>query len=193
MRGADASEKVLTELARLNRLITDAVSNVAPPTPPSRSEDRLPADLIAIGGRGLVSDEMRSRAASAAKAYLKVRRARENLFPCELFGEAAWDILLDLYVNEVKGKSVSISDACIASGVAPTTALRWISKLIEADLIIRSDDPHDRRKSYLRLVGDTDSRVERWIFAAFPECKGDSRTIACDDTARHDRIYSRAP
>jgi len=136
---------------------------------------------------------MRSRAALATKAYLKVRRARESLFPCELFGEAAWDILLDLYVNDAQGKSVSISDACIASGVAPTTGLRWINKLLEAGLIIRSDDPHDRRKSYLKFAGDTDSRVERWILAAFPACKGDSRPVACDDTAQHDRIYRRAP
>jgi len=117
---------------------------------------------------GIVTDEVRARAARSARAYLKARRARDNLFPPELFGEAAWDILLDLYVSEIEERDVSITSACVASGVAPTTALRWISKLLDAELIVRRHDPYDGRKAYLTLAGDTGSRVERWILAIFP-------------------------
>ena len=39
----------------------------------------------------------------------------------ELFGEPAWDILLDLYIANVENKPVSVSSACIGSAAPPTT------------------------------------------------------------------------
>ena len=44
------------------------------------------------------------------------RRRRTKIFRSEeLFGEPAWDILLDLYIAHADGKPVSVSSACIGS------------------------------------------------------------------------------
>lgn len=71
--------------------------------------------------------------------------------PGECMGEAAWNILLDLFDMEMNKRRVSVTSACIASRVPPTTALRHITDLVKADVIYRVPDPQDRRKTYLML------------------------------------------
>jgi hypothetical protein len=60
--------------------------------------------------------------ALARQAYA-LRRKRAAIFGNpELFGEPAWDILLDLHIVHADGKPVSVSTACIGSAASPTTA-----------------------------------------------------------------------
>lgn len=68
-----------------------------------------------------------------------------------LFEDPAWDMLLDLYAHKLKGTDVSVSSLCIAAGVAPTTALRWIAKMTEMELFIRHRDPDDKRRAFMTL------------------------------------------
>jgi len=70
----------------------------------------------------------------------------------ELFGEPAWDILLDLYIAYVEDKPVSVSSACIGSAAPPTTGLRWLGVLAENDLVLREHDPEDQRRVLVRLT-----------------------------------------
>ena len=88
----------------------------------------------------------------AREAYA-VRRRRNAIFKNdELFGEPAWDILLDLYIANVDNKSVSVSSACIGSAAPPTTGLRWLGVLSEQGLIAREHDPEDQRRVLVRLT-----------------------------------------
>jgi DNA-binding MarR family transcriptional regulator len=100
---------------------------------------------------------------TAVRIYLRCRRLRERLLPREIFGEPAWDILLDLYAAHLEGKAVSISSACIASAVPTTTALRWLSKLVECGLIERSLDASDARRAHVRITEDGLQAVTRWV------------------------------
>ncbi|HZU63332.1 MAG TPA: winged helix DNA-binding protein [Novosphingobium sp.] len=87
----------------------------------------------------------------AGQAY-RDRRRRTELFGDEtLFGEPAWDILLDLFVAAIKHKRVAVTSACIGSAVPTTTALRWLKILEEKGLILREEDPDDARRTFLRL------------------------------------------
>jgi len=53
------------------------------------------------------------------------RRRRNKIFQSEeLFGEPAWDILLDLFIAAKERRRVSVTSACIGSAVPSTTALR---------------------------------------------------------------------
>lgn len=98
---------------------------------------------------------------AAAEGAYNQRRARKQIFENSgLFGEPAWDILLDLYVAELRERRVSVSDACLASGVPPTTALRWLALLEEANLVERHKDPHDARRVHLEL-SESDSKLSR--------------------------------
>jgi DNA-binding MarR family transcriptional regulator len=87
-----------------------------------------------------------------ARTLLRERRMREADFPRELVGEPVWDILLDLLAAHEEGKCISITSACIASGVPSTTALRYITAMEQAGLVTRAACLTDRRTSYLKLT-----------------------------------------
>src|SRR3546814_1454123 len=63
----------------------------------------------------------------------------------ELFGEPAWDMLLDLYAAALEGRRLSVSSSCLAAGVPPTTALRWQRLLVERELVERVPDLEDNK------------------------------------------------
>jgi hypothetical protein len=82
------------------------------------------------------------------------RRRRQTVFAeqAHLFGEPAWDILIDLFIAHLEGRAVDITGASIAANAPPTTGLRYIAALIEAGLIGRSSDLHDRRRHHVWLT-----------------------------------------
>lgn len=84
-----------------------------------------------------------------------------------LFADPAWDMLLDLFAAAAEGRQVSVSSACIASGVATSTALRWVSELEEGGLLSRSPDPRDGRRTFLEIAPGASDAVERWLNATF--------------------------
>lgn len=100
-----------------------------------RYESRLMADL-----------RMRAR------NVLKLRRARERLLGQSLFGEPAWDILLELFVAHCDGKPVTVSAIAQASAAPTTTGLRYIALLVDAGLAERSKADHDRRTVLVALT-----------------------------------------
>lgn len=111
-----------------------------------------------------------------ARAMYNERRVRDHVADLALFGEPAWDILLDLFASEAEGKAVSISSACLAAAVPMTTALRWVTRLEEEGLIERSATG-DRRRINVHLTRSGRERVERIVVAmagaqkARPNCQ----------------------
>lgn len=101
----------------------------------------------------------------ARKAYA-LRRKRAAIFGNpELFGEPAWDILLDLFIAHGEGKSVSVSSACIGSAAPATTGLRWLGVLAEEGLIVRENDPQDNRRVLVRLTAEGLAAMDRFFEA----------------------------
>ncbi|MBB4859950.1 DNA-binding MarR family transcriptional regulator [Novosphingobium chloroacetimidivorans] len=142
---------------------------------PSEKLERLTAELIAIAeqmrreysyredrgsGDGRIAppvpaaerarNQALGRWGELAEGIYRCRRQRDRLFG-PIFGEPAWDILLDLFVMEAKGMGVPVSSACVASGTSHSTALRQIDELVRCGLVERIRDIHDRRRTYLRL------------------------------------------
>jgi DNA-binding MarR family transcriptional regulator len=101
---------------------------------------------------------------SAAEDLYKARRKRdvhfEQFFGGGLFSEPAWDILLDLYINNGRKRTISVSSACLASAVPTTTALRYISELVKRRLVVRAAHPNDRRVFVLHLTALAVSAME---------------------------------
>lgn len=93
------------------------------------------------------------RLAGRAEAEYKARRSRSKYVPEKLLGEPVWDILLDLYVNEARGRVSNITSVCVASCAPPTTALRYVTSLEAQGLIEFEDANYDRR---IRLVSFTE-------------------------------------
>jgi len=86
-----------------------------------------------------------------ARALIRQRRLRTDFLPATLFGEPAWDMLLDLYAAHYEGRRVSVSSLCIASSVPSTTALRAIEAMEREGCILRERDPGDGRRIFLKL------------------------------------------
>jgi DNA-binding MarR family transcriptional regulator len=86
-----------------------------------------------------------------ATALHRARRRRDALAR-DLFGEPAYDMLLDLFVAHGEGRMISVSSAAIASGVPGTTALRHIEALATRGLIARRPDEDDGRRCHLLLT-----------------------------------------
>lgn len=101
--------------------------------------------------------------AQIASALYQTRRLRDRHFKSDLFADPAWDILLDLFSQKASGKRVSVTSACIASDVPPTTALRWITLLVDEGLITREGDEDDRRRAFLRLSKKGEIAVQRTL------------------------------
>jgi DNA-binding MarR family transcriptional regulator len=101
----------------------------------------------------------------AACQLIHERRLRDQYFDPALFGEPAWDMLLDLYAARERGKRISVSSLCIAAAVPPTTALRWITLLESAGMIVRLNDLNDRRRVFVTLSNETSRAVRGYLGA----------------------------
>ena len=86
-----------------------------------------------------------------AKEIYRFRRKRNEFFASTLFADPSWDILLELYVLRREGRKSSVKSVCIASGVPPTTALRWIGMLVKEGLLERNNDQVDQRVRWITL------------------------------------------
>lgn len=94
-----------------------------------------------------------------AKNIYDLRRKRNSWLPSELFGEPAWDILLELFIMRLQKQPVRVKSACIASGVPATTALRWINTLEKMGMIVSTADAADHRVRWLHMQDDAFNAV----------------------------------
>lgn len=106
----------------------------------------------------------RANLGSVARAMYNERRLRDQAAGIRLFGEPAWDILLDLFASEAEGKAVSVSSACLAASVPMTTALRWLARL-EAEALVERSATGDRRRINVCLTAGGRDRVARTLGA----------------------------
>lgn len=89
--------------------------------------------------------------AQIARGIYAKRRRRDSWFGA-VFGEPAWDILLDLFAAEAEGMQVSVSSACIAASVPATTGLRWLKTMEEEGLIVRKRPDNNKRLVLVELT-----------------------------------------
>jgi DNA-binding MarR family transcriptional regulator len=87
---------------------------------------------------------------SRAQRMIEDRRRRGQLFGTAMFGEAAWDALLHLYVDH--DRRITISRLADLTGGAPTTVIRWLDYLEGRELVRRHRHPRDARAVLLELT-----------------------------------------
>lgn len=85
------------------------------------------------------------------RRIIKQRQLRIRYLDADLIGDPVWDMLLDLTAAHCEHRRVSVTSLCIASGVPPTTALRWIGIMVDSDLCERTPDDIDRRRAFVAL------------------------------------------
>ncbi len=94
---------------------------------------------------------------------IEARKLRNDIFGSELFGEPAWDILLDLFCAYKSNSAITVTSACIAGNCPQTTALRYLDKLQIQGLIKRERDHVDCRRTYVSLTPAGVNKMSRWL------------------------------
>ena len=96
---------------------------------------------------------------SEARNLLELYRKRNELFhklgAGDLFGDAAWHMLIDLYLERKAGRRTSVSDLCVGSRSPQTTALRYITIMVRRGLLTRVPDDLDGRRVFVELAPHT--------------------------------------
>jgi DNA-binding MarR family transcriptional regulator len=95
-----------------------------------------------------------------AKRLYELRKVRNALLGNALFSEPAWDILFDLFISDHQGRQLSVSAVCIGARAPSATALRYLALLQEAELIERTRDQRDGRRSHVQLTALGRRRME---------------------------------
>ena len=101
--------------------------------------------------------------AEMVRSVIRARRLRARYFEEDLFGDPAWDMLLDLLQAEIAQLRVPVSSLCIAAAVPATTALRWLKTMVGQGLFIRRSDPHDGRRVFVELAPEASSAMRRYF------------------------------
>ncbi|SFO06160.1 MarR family winged helix-turn-helix transcriptional regulator [Sphingomonas sp. OK281] len=87
-----------------------------------------------------------------ARRLYAMRKVRDEMLGEALFSEPAWNILLDLFISDHEGSRLSVSAVCIGARAPSATALRYLTMLQDADLVERTRDERDARRSHVRLT-----------------------------------------
>ncbi len=161
--------------------------------PMERTEARSRRDENFLPLRDAANSDVHDRAATEASALANARRCvrrrmlrRQLIGAPALFGEPAWDMLIDLFIHQCERKPVSTSSLCIASGVPMSSALRMIQRLSEAGLVSRRADPSDGRRFFVELAPDVHQRLEAY-FSAREEPEFKIRSLSSRMDQQHAR------
>ena len=170
-QGAESDDQHLRRLAegiaQISRITAGLLSHTAPAEAGPGARDladrrRSFASEPAAGGPVVTPQEVRR--------VIQLRQSRSRFFGQfigeGLFEDPAWDMLLDLFAAELEGNRVSVSSLCIAAGVAPTTALRWIARMTDMGLFVRHPDPVDRRRAFMTLSPRASEAMRAYLVAA---------------------------
>jgi len=108
----------------------------------------------------------------------------------DLLADGAWHMLLELTAEDARGKGVSVSSLCIASGVPPTTALRYLKAMEERGLIQRYPDRRDGRRTWVHMTDMTRDAMHRAV-REYAEDVSSRRRIAVSTTMPELRAMAR--
>lgn len=100
-----------------------------------------------------------------AYAILLRRRRRLDEFNSAIFGEPAWDMLLELYVRETSGVSSTAEQLKAAPVIPASTAARWIKHLENDGIIVLHDHPNDRGTAFVELTDRGRQALDRYLTA----------------------------
>lgn len=116
------------------------------------------------------NEEMRGRQERAvlqerARRTYVGRARRSQIFNKQMFGEAAWDMLLALYATDQSGALHTVSGLVNLAGVPPTSALRWLKFLEQEELVSRHPSALDGRVFRIKLTDKARELLDAYFAA----------------------------
>lgn len=130
--------------------------------PPSAGEVRALAHQLmswaehlstgAEPGRELTEEDRHDLTLGLAVALRESRRLRSELFAAVPLHNPNWDVLLDLFIQEMNGFRTSLDHLALTGDLPATTVYESVDVLARAGLIERSPDRFDNRVMWLSLT-----------------------------------------
>jgi DNA-binding MarR family transcriptional regulator len=96
-----------------------------------------------------------------ARRLIALRSQRNAVLGKDLFGDPAWDILLDIYDAEGRREELVISSISLLTGIPQSTTTRWLAILQDRGLILRIGDDLDGRRTKVTLSPAGRQRLEK--------------------------------
>jgi DNA-binding MarR family transcriptional regulator len=87
-----------------------------------------------------------------AVALRESRRLRAELFGTVQLHNPTWDVLLDLFIQEMNGLRTSLDHLALTGDLPATTVYESVDVLARAGLVERSPDRFDTRVTWLSLT-----------------------------------------
>jgi DNA-binding MarR family transcriptional regulator len=115
--------------------------------------EQKPRSFIAEGAAAMVS------------SVLESRRRRQDFFSAELFADAAWDILLRLFLAQLDGRKIGAADLQYSSAIPKSTTKRWIDKLERDGWVRRAADTAFPARQVVELSGAGSRAMNCWLNA----------------------------
>lgn len=147
----DPQESLSVQLANLSkemRKIGAIVESAAGP----RERPQVPYE----GGGKEVDAEL-------IRKLIRAEHSRSRVIGGKLLGDPAWNILLDLLLASIENRRVAVSSACIVAGVATTTALRLINRMVEDGVLVRVPDINDGRRHFLAIEPSIEAALKSYL------------------------------
>lgn len=123
-----------------------------------------------LGGMSSGADAEESHGSPAPEELLVLarrisaaRNRRKKYLAGELFAEPGWEMLLALYEADAAGHRRTVSNLCYSSKAPDTTALRWLDKLSELNLVRRSKNPLDARMVFIELEPCARNAIQSYL------------------------------
>ncbi len=126
-------------------------------------------NTLARGNVHRIGNQDRSAHVERAHQMYVNRARRSQLFKSAMFGEAAWDMLLALYITDQSGARHTVSGLLSLAGVPRTTALRWLDFLEKEQLVDRRPKPSDGRVSLVELTDKARDLLDTYFSGTTPE------------------------
>lgn len=98
------------------------------------------------------------------------RRRRVGVFGQSMFGEAAWDMLLALYILDESGQRQTVGGLMQFAGSPTSTAKRWLDYLAAHDLVRREPHPTDRRTDFVSLTDKAREKLDLYLSGTRERC-----------------------
>ncbi|MDZ3831904.1 MAG: JAB domain-containing protein [Sphingopyxis sp.] len=105
--------------------------------------------------------------ANARRAIRRRILRRQLIGTEELFGDPAWEMLVDLFIHECERKRLSVSALCVTASIPMSSALRLAQKLCDAGITRRVPDPIDGRRTFIRLEPVIAHRIRAYFETGF--------------------------
>jgi DNA-binding MarR family transcriptional regulator len=107
-------------------------------------------DMFARAARDRTLEE--HQLVECARSMMKARAEVAKLAPTGLFRDAAWDVMLELFVRVEEGGIVYVKQLAIASGQSTASAMRLLDRLESAGMLARVRDSLDQRRVIVTLA-----------------------------------------